>query len=249
MVCAASALPAGAEDKLLRGLARTLAKVEGRPAVVQAQAAAADGGIAEALVELDRRDAARRRAFARAADRRLPPRAAERLERTRAAYEAGHARLIAVLRALTTRGARPARERADDAALAREATEIVGKLLEASRREPLSAGELKVRPPALSPPSMDTPTAGAAPPVVAATADTPVGPVPQVLRDAAAALSGPVEVYEWVRNNTRPEFYHGAMKGPVETYLEQSGNDADTSSLLIEMLRAKGVPARYVRGV
>jgi len=38
------------------------------------------------------------------------------------------------------------------------------------------------------------------------------------------------------------------MKGPVETYLEQGGNDADTASLLVEMLRAKGVPARYVRG-
>ena len=37
------------------------------------------------------------------------------------------------------------------------------------------------------------------------------------------------------------------MKGEVQTYLEGSGNDADTASLLVQLLRAKGIPARYVR--
>jgi RHS repeat-associated protein len=239
-VCAVSASPSRAEDRTLRKLADTLSAREGHD-------------LPQALAEMERRDAARRREFAVAAARALPPRAAERLERVRAAYEAGQGRLIAIMRTRAApRSAAAMRSETTDAALAREASEIVEKLLEASRREPLSAGELKVRPPKLTPPSL-TPAAAEAPaPAVAVVAtaatETPVGPVPQILREAAAALSGPVEVYEWVRNNVRPEFYHGVMKGPVETYLEQSGNDADTASVLVEMLRAKGIPARYVRG-
>src|SRR2546422_1876135 len=255
VLCVVSASIGRAEDRVLRDLARTLAVIEAGPAAAQAEiasaVAASSAGLPEALAQMERRDAARRRQFAAAAARRLPARAAERLERTRTAYEAGHPRLMVLLRSLAARPSAAPREARADAALAREASAIVDKLLEASRREPLSAGELKVRPPALAPPPLDIPTVAAPRPAVAAAtaaAETPVGPVPQVLRDAAAALTGPVEVYEWVRNNVRPEFYHGGMKGPVETYLEQSGNDADTASLLVEMLRAKGVPARYVRG-
>jgi hypothetical protein len=69
------------------------------------------------------------------------------------------------------------------------------------------------------------------------------------LKDAAAAFPGVVEVYEWVRNTIAPEFYYGVMKGDVQTWLERSGNDADTAAVLVQMLRARGVPARYVRGV
>ncbi|HEY2944840.1 MAG TPA: DUF6531 domain-containing protein, partial [Vicinamibacteria bacterium] len=255
VVYVVSASTGHSEDRGLRDLARALAAVEAGPATAPAEAglsAATAVDLSRALAEMERRDTMRRREFAAAAARRLPPRATERLERTRAAYEAGHPRLLALLRALAARTAAVPHEARADAALAREAHDIVDRLLEASRREPLSAGELKIRPPALAPPPLDPPAIAAPRSAVAAAtaaAETPVGPVPQVLRDAAAALAGPVEVYEWVRNNVRPEFYHGAMKGPVETYLEQSGNDADTASLLAEMLRAKGVPARYVRGV
>jgi RHS repeat-associated protein len=239
-VCAVSASAGRAEDRTLRKLADTLSAREGHD-------------LPQALAEMERRDAARRREFAVAAARALPPRAAERLARARAAYEAGQGRLITILRARAApRSAAAIRSERADAALAQEASAIVEKLLEASRREPLSAGELKVRPPRLTPPSLTPAAAEASAPVVAVVAtaapETPVGPVPQILREAAAALSGPVEVYEWVRNNIRPEFYHGVMKGSVETYLEQSGNDADTASVLVEMLRAKGIPARYVRG-
>jgi len=238
-VCAVSASPGRAEDRTLRKLADALTAREG-------------SDLQLTLADLERRDAAHRRGFAAATGRPLPPRAAERLERTRAAYEAGQGRLIAILRALAPRSALATRAERADVALAQEASEIVEKLLEASRREPLSAGELKVRPPNLTPPSLAPPAAEAPSRPIAlaapAATETPVGPVPQILREAATALSGPVEVYEWVRNNIRPEFYHGVMKGPVETYLEQSGNDADTASVLVEMLRAKGVPARYVRG-
>ena len=81
-----------------------------------------------------------------------------------------------------------------------------------------------------------------------ATTDAPVGPVPPKIAEAAATLGGPVEIYEWVRSAIRAEFYYGAMKGPLQTYLERSGNDADTAALLVQLLRAKGIPARFGRG-
>jgi hypothetical protein len=81
----------------------------------------------------------------------------------------------------------------------------------------------------------------------AAAPDRPIDAIPETLKAAAATLDGPVAVYEWVRNNVRPDFYYGVLKGPVQTYLEQSANDADTASLLIALFRAKGVPARYAR--
>src|SRR5262249_40494644 len=64
---------------------------------------------------------------------------------------------------------------------------------------------------------------------------------------AADALASPVDVYELIRNTVRSEFYYGSMKGALQTYLESSGNDADTAALLVMMMRAKGIPARYVR--
>ena len=51
-----------------------------------------------------------------------------------------------------------------------------------------------------------------------------------------------------MRGNVRPDFYHGLMRGPDQTFRDLSGNDADTASLLVALLRAKGIPARYVRG-
>jgi hypothetical protein len=59
----------------------------------------------------------------------------------------------------------------------------------------------------------------------------------------------PVEIYAWVKNNIRSEWYWGSMKGAEETLRQKSGNDADQASLLIALYRAAGFPARYVRGV
>ncbi|XXF75460.1 transglutaminase domain-containing protein [Myxococcaceae bacterium GXIMD 01537] len=54
--------------------------------------------------------------------------------------------------------------------------------------------------------------------------------------------------YEFVRNQTRLEWYHGALKGSTQTLRDLRGNDADLSTLLVALLRAQGTPARYVRG-
>ena len=43
----------------------------------------------------------------------------------------------------------------------------------------------------------------------------PVGVVAPEVRAQAESLSGPIAVYEWVRNTIRPELYDGVMKGPV----------------------------------
>jgi hypothetical protein len=58
----------------------------------------------------------------------------------------------------------------------------------------------------------------------------------------------PIRIYEWVRNEIRYEPYLGVRKGAVGTLSEGSGNDADQAALLIALLRAANVPARYVHG-
>ncbi len=40
---------------------------------------------------------------------------------------------------------------------------------------------------------------------------------------------------------------YGSMKGSLDTYWEKEGNDYDLASLLIALLRASNIPARYVR--
>ena len=52
-----------------------------------------------------------------------------------------------------------------------------------------------------------------------------------------------------MRNEIDIEFYYGAVKGAAETLRQRRGNDIDQASLLIALMRASGVPARYVRGV
>jgi transglutaminase-like putative cysteine protease len=54
-------------------------------------------------------------------------------------------------------------------------------------------------------------------------------------------------VYDWVRNQIRPEFYYGRMKGALQAFFDPA-TSADTAAVLVEMMRAKGIPARYVRG-
>ena len=57
-----------------------------------------------------------------------------------------------------------------------------------------------------------------------------------------------VTLFTWVKNNIDYEPYYGSMKGSVETLIDMAGNDCDQSSLLLALLRASGIPSRYVRG-
>ena len=81
-------------------------------------------------------------------------------------------------------------------------------------------------------------------------AETPETGLTPALRARAQALGrDPIAIFEFVHNEIRTDFYYGAMKGAAETLRQGSGSDTDQASLLIALLRAAGVPARYVRGV
>ncbi len=58
----------------------------------------------------------------------------------------------------------------------------------------------------------------------------------------------PVEIYNWVRNNIEFIPTYGSVQGSEMTLLNQQGNAFDTASLLIALLRASDIPARYVYG-
>lgn len=71
---------------------------------------------------------------------------------------------------------------------------------------------------------------------------------PAIQAKAAELNHNPVKIYEFVRNNFEYEPYYGSLKGAQQTFLEMAGNDFDHASLLIALLRASNIPARYVYG-
>ena len=81
---------------------------------------------------------------------------------------------------------------------------------------------------------------------LASTEDAEITPEIEAL--AAELGHDPVAIYEYVRNKIAFEPYYGSHKGAQLTLWERSGNDIDTASLLIALLRASGYSARYVQG-
>ncbi len=194
------------------------------------------------------------------------------LERHRAALAQARAR-EAQLRQLSARLAR-----ADDANQPAERTaavEQVAAFFEKNPqgrahartdlgRLPFRAPDATVREPALTPDAfpfalaeparrgVDARSAAAAlavpvpPEALAATEDVQLT-LP--IRELAATLhDNPVEIYNWVRNNIQWLPTYGSMQGSDLTLLNRRGNAFDTSSLLIALYRAAGIPARYVYG-
>jgi transglutaminase-like putative cysteine protease len=81
-------------------------------------------------------------------------------------------------------------------------------------------------------------------------AGTPDAPLHEVILQRAQALDNdPIRIYEFVRNEIETQDYAGAMKGALGTLRQKSGNAVDQASLLIALLRASSLPARYVNGV
>lgn len=64
----------------------------------------------------------------------------------------------------------------------------------------------------------------------------------------AQELGGAKAIYDFVKNEFDLDWYYGSLKGSTETLRQKRGNDADLSTLLIALLRAREIPARYVRG-
>jgi hypothetical protein len=73
--------------------------------------------------------------------------------------------------------------------------------------------------------------------------------ITQAIKDLAASLNNqPVAIYNWVRNNIQFVPSYGSIQGSDMALQTMRGNSFDTASLLIALLRAANVPARYVYG-
>jgi len=71
---------------------------------------------------------------------------------------------------------------------------------------------------------------------------------PEIKAKAQELGNNPVKIYEWVRNNVEFVPTWGSIQGANQTLLTKQGNAIDTASLLIALLRASGIHARYVTG-
>jgi RHS repeat-associated protein len=80
-----------------------------------------------------------------------------------------------------------------------------------------------------------------------ATLDAPLSQ--EILAKAKALDYDYIRIFDFVRGQVRTEWYASAMKGATGTLRQMSGNDIDQASLLIALLRASGLPTRYVHGV
>lgn len=71
----------------------------------------------------------------------------------------------------------------------------------------------------------------------------------EAIRALVATLEGnPLEIYRWVHDSIEFVPNYGAVQGAAMTYATRRGNAYDTASLLIVLLRAAGIQARYVYG-
>jgi hypothetical protein len=71
----------------------------------------------------------------------------------------------------------------------------------------------------------------------------------QAIKDKAAELGhDPVKIHHWVRNNVQWQPTWGAAQDTDLTLSARRGNALDIAGLLIALLRASGIPARYVHG-
>jgi RHS repeat-associated protein len=80
--------------------------------------------------------------------------------------------------------------------------------------------------------------------------DTPEAPKshPDIQALAKELDYNPARIFAWVNQNVTYEPYFGSLKGGVSTLWAKAGGATDQASLLIALLRASNVPARYVRG-
>lgn len=64
----------------------------------------------------------------------------------------------------------------------------------------------------------------------------------------ADTLNTPYEIYKYVKDTVDFKPYYGLRYGATGTFTCKVGNDYDTASLLIAMLKYRGFEARYVVG-
>ncbi|HEV8581380.1 MAG TPA: transglutaminase-like domain-containing protein [Thermoanaerobaculia bacterium] len=71
---------------------------------------------------------------------------------------------------------------------------------------------------------------------------------PEIQALAFELGNNPLRIYNWVYDNVELIPTYGSIRGSQMTLLTKRGNAFDISSLLIALLRASNVPARYVLG-
>ncbi|GAB4512556.1 MAG: hypothetical protein Tsb0026_16580 [Sulfuricaulis sp.] len=80
-------------------------------------------------------------------------------------------------------------------------------------------------------------------------ATSPEVQITQEIKNLAEKLGySPVKIYQYVYNEIAYEPYYGSLKGAIGTLVSGAGNATDQASLLIALLRASNIPARYVKG-
>ncbi|PXF61816.1 MAG: hypothetical protein C4B59_02930 [Candidatus Methanogaster sp.] len=71
---------------------------------------------------------------------------------------------------------------------------------------------------------------------------------PYIIAQAQILSNNPEEIFEFARDEVKYESYNGSLRGARGTLWSMAGNSMDQSSLLVALLRANGIPARYVNG-
>jgi len=71
---------------------------------------------------------------------------------------------------------------------------------------------------------------------------------PAIQAEAAALKHNPALIYQYVHDRIAYVPYYGSLQGADFTLQSGRGNDMDSASLLIALLRASNIPARYVYG-
>lgn len=77
---------------------------------------------------------------------------------------------------------------------------------------------------------------------------TEVKLTPDIVALAGDLNNDPQQIFNYVRNNIEYEPIYGSFQDATHTLQVKAGNDIAQASLLIALLRAAGIPARYVFG-
>ena len=86
-------------------------------------------------------------------------------------------------------------------------------------------------------------------PSAADLAPTLDAPHTDAIKSLAQTLGhNPHKIYQWVHDNIYYTPTQGSVQGAQDTLDKKSGNAVDTASLLIALLRASNIPARYATG-
>lgn len=72
---------------------------------------------------------------------------------------------------------------------------------------------------------------------------------PYIVQKAAELGRDPARIFAFVRDQIGYEAYKGSLRGARGTLWSKAGNSLDKASLMIALLRASGIPARYATGI